>query len=72
MCYPKGEFRVGPQGMWLGKVGGTEVSIGSAQYGPRKRTQLVLDVVPGRSFALESPRGKQFQPRSRAFTPEGG
>jgi len=36
-----------------------------------KHTQLVIDVVPGRSagFSLEAPEGKRFLTRGRAFSP---
>jgi uncharacterized protein len=46
------------------------VWISGSQFEAWKHTQLVLDVVPGRGsgFSLETPEGKRFLSRSRAFT----
>lgn len=32
MCYPVGDFRVGPQDVLLGKIAGCEFYIGAAQF----------------------------------------
>jgi hypothetical protein len=70
MCYPAGDFRVGPQDVLLGQIAGCDFYIGAAQFEYWKHTQLVIDVVPGRGagFSLEAPDGLRFLTRSRLFT----
>jgi len=72
MCYPRGEFRVGRQDVYLGSVEGCPVYIGAAQFEYWEHTQLTIDVVPGRGsgFSLEAPEGMRFLTRSRVFTDE--
>lgn len=72
MCYPAGEFRVGPQDVHLGTIAGCEFYIGAAQFEYWQHTQLIIDVVPGRGsgFSLEAPEGVRFLTRSRLFTDE--
>lgn len=66
MCYPKGEFMVGPQDVLLGVIGGCEFYIGKRQWELWKHTCLTLDVVKGRGagFSLEAPHGIRFLIRS--------
>jgi uncharacterized protein (DUF779 family) len=70
MCYPRAEFRVGAQDVFLGTIAGTPVFIGAAQFEYWAHTQLIIDVVPGRGggFSLEAPEGVRFLTRSRVFT----
>ena len=70
MCYPVGDFRVGPQDVLLGQIAGCTFHIGAAQFEYWKHTQLIIDVVPGRGsgFSVESPEGVRFLTRSRVFT----
>ena len=71
MCFPRGEFRVGPQDVLLGHVAGDlPVWIGAAQFEYWRHTQVTIDVVPGRGagMSLESPEGQRFIVRSRVFT----
>ena len=78
MCYPLGDFIVGDRDVLLGvlDVGpeGVPVWISGPQYQAHyqgeKRTQLVIDAVPGRGagFSLESPEGMRFLSRGRAFS----
>ena len=70
MCYPKGDFRVGPQDVHLGEIEGCPFYIGAAQFEYWRHTQLIIDVVPGRGggFSLEAPEGVRFLTRSRVFT----
>ena len=71
MCFPRGEFRVGPQDVLLGHVAGdVPVWIGAAQFEYWRHTQVTIDVVPGRGagMSLESPGGQRFIVRSRVFT----
>ncbi len=70
MCYPKGDFRVGPQDVYLGDIDGCPFYIGAAQFEYWRHTQLIIDVVPGRGggFSLEAPEGVRFLTRSRVFT----
>ena len=70
MCYPAGEFRVGPQDVFLGEIEDCPFYIGAAQFEYWCHTQLIIDVVPGRGggFSLEAPEGVRFLTRSRVFT----
>jgi hypothetical protein len=77
MCYPLGDFLVGDRDVLIGvlDVGpdGVPVWISGPQYQAHyqdKRTQLVIDVVPGRGggFSLEAPEGVRFLSRGRVFT----
>ena len=72
MCYPAREFRVGGQDVHLGRIEGCPFYIGAAQFQYWERTQLTIDVVPGRGsgFSLEGPLGVRFLTRSRVFTHE--
>ena len=70
MCYPVGDFRLGPQDVLLGRVAGCDFYIGAAQFEYWRHTQLIIDVVPGRGagFSVEAPEGVRFLTRSRVFT----
>jgi uncharacterized protein len=70
MCYPVGDFRVGPQDVLLGEVAKCQFYIGAAQFEYWRHTQLIIDVVPGRGsgFSVEAPEGVRFLTRSRVFT----
>ena len=72
MCYPVGDFRVGPQDVLLGEIAGAKFYIGAAQFEYWQHTQLVIDVVPGRGsgFSAEAPEGVRFLTRSRVFKDE--
>jgi uncharacterized protein (DUF779 family) len=72
MCYPVGDFRVGPQDVFLGDIAGCKFYIGAAQFEYWQHTQLIIDVVPGRGagFSVEAPEGVRFLTRSRLFTDE--
>jgi len=72
MCYPKGDFRVGPQDVLLGEIAGCKFYIGATQFDYWRHTQLIIDVVPGRGsgFSVEAPEGVRFLTRSRVFTDE--
>jgi uncharacterized protein (DUF779 family) len=72
MCYPVGDFRVGPQDVLLGEIAECKFYIGAAQFEYWRHTQLIIDVVPGRGsgFSVEAPEGVRFLTRSRVFTDE--
>ncbi|MGY4573678.1 DUF779 domain-containing protein [Bradyrhizobium sp. USDA 3256] len=72
MCYPTGDFRVGPQDVLLGTIAGCNFYIGAAQFEYWQHTQLIIDVVAGRGsgFSAEAPEGVRFLTRSRVFTEE--
>ena len=72
MCYPAGDFRLGPQDVFLGKIADCDFYIGAAQFEYWQHTQLIIDVVPGRGsgFSAEAPEGVRFLTRSRVFTDE--
>ena len=70
MCYPRGEFRIGENDVYLGSVAGVPFYIGGQQYEYWQHTHLTIDVVPGRGsgFSLEAPEGVRFLTRSRLFS----
>ncbi|MEM8551845.1 MAG: DUF779 domain-containing protein [Pseudomonadota bacterium] len=70
MCYPKGEFQVGPADVRLGNIDGADVFISGPQFAAWQHTQLILDVVPGRGgmFSLDNGTERRFLVRSRLFT----
>ncbi len=70
MCYPRGEFRVGAQDVFMGEIGGQPFYMGKSQFEYWQHTHLIIDVVPGRGsgFSLEAPEGVRFLTRSRIFT----
>ena len=69
MCFPLGEFIVGDDDVHLGDIGGAPFYISGPQYEYWCRTQLIIDVVPGRGgmFSLEGPTGQRFLVRSRFY-----
>ena len=72
MCYPAGDFRVGPQDVHLGRIAGCEFYIGAAQFEYWRHTQLIIEVFQwsGSGFSAEAPEGVRFLTRSRVFTDE--
>ena len=72
MCYPQNDFIVGDRDVKLGEIGGAPVYIGAQQFEAWRRTQLIIDVVPGRGgmFSLDNGRERRFLTRSHAFSPE--
>jgi uncharacterized protein len=70
MCYPLGDFRLGPQDILLGEIAGCGFYMGAAQFEYWQHTQLIIDVVPGRGsgFSAEAPKGVRFLTRSRVFS----
>jgi hypothetical protein len=70
MCFPKGEFRVGAQDVYLGEIAGCPFYMGAAQFEYWRHTKLIIDVVPGRGagFSVEAPRGVRFLTRSELFS----
>lgn len=72
MCYPRGEFRIGEQDVYLGEIVGCPFYISGAQFEYWQHTHLTVDTVPGRGsgFSLEAPEGLRFIIRSRLFSDE--
>jgi len=72
MCFQAGEFRVGTNDVWLGRIHGCDFFMSASQFEYWQHTQLTVDVVKGRgaSFSLEIPLGVRFLIRSRIFTEE--
>lgn len=70
MCYPRGEFKVGAQDVYMGEIGGQPFYMGRSQFEYWQHTHLIIDVVPGRGsgFSVESPEGVRFLTRSRVFS----
>ncbi|OUJ73060.1 DUF779 domain-containing protein [Hymenobacter crusticola] len=72
MCFAAGEFKVGTNDVWLGRIHGCDFFMSASQFEYWKHTQLTVDVTKGRgaSFSLEIPHGVRFLIRSRMFTQE--
>lgn len=72
MCYPRAEFKVGAQDVYMGEIGGQPFYMGKSQFEYWQHTHLIIDVVPGRGsgFSVESPEGVRFLTRSRVYTDE--
>ncbi|MEZ5898114.1 MAG: DUF779 domain-containing protein [Hyphomicrobiaceae bacterium] len=70
MCYPRAEFKVGAQDVYIGEIGGQPFYMGKSQFEYWQHTALIIDVVPGRGsgFSVESPEGVRFLTRSRVYT----
>jgi len=70
MCFTAGEFKVGGNDVWLGRIHGCDFFMSASQFEYWQHTQLTVDVVKGRgaSFSLEIPLGVRFLIRSRIFT----
>lgn len=70
MCYPRKEFRVGAQDVYMGEIGGQPFYMGRSQFEYWQHTALIIDVVPGRGsgFSVESPEGVRFLTRSRVYS----
>jgi uncharacterized protein (DUF779 family) len=72
MCYPRGDFRIGANDVFLGLIAGCPFYIGGQQFAYWRHTHLTIDIVAGRGsgFSIEAPEGKRFVTRSRLFTDE--
>ena len=70
MCFPRGEFKVGQEDVFLGTIVDTPFYIGGSQFEYWQHTHLTVDVVKGRGsgFSVEAPEGVRFLIRSRVFT----
>ena len=70
MCYPRDEFKVGAQDVYIGEIGGQPFYMGKSQFEYWQHTHLIIDVVPGRGsgFSVEAPEGVRFLTRSRVYT----
>ena len=70
MCYPRGDFKVGAQDVFMGVIGGQPFYMGKSQFEYWQHTKLMIDVVPGRGsgFSVEAPEGVRFLTRSTVFT----
>jgi uncharacterized protein (DUF779 family) len=69
MCFPRGDFKVGQQDVYLGTIVDTPFYISGPQFEYWQHTHLTVDVVPGRGsgFSVEAPEGVRFLIRSRVF-----
>ncbi|ATB30270.1 DUF779 domain-containing protein [Melittangium boletus] len=72
MCYPRGDFKLGQEDVYLGTIVDTPFYMGGAQFEYWQHTHLTVDVVKGRGsgFSVEAPEGVRFLIRSRVFTDE--
>lgn len=70
MCYPRKEFKVSAQDVFMGEIGGQPLYMGKSQWEYWQHTHIIIDVVPGRGsgFSLEAPEGVRFLTRSRVYT----
>jgi uncharacterized protein (DUF779 family) len=69
MCFPRGDFKIGQQDVYLGTIVETPFYISGPQFEYWQHTHLTVDVVPGRGsgFSVEAPEGVRFLIRSRIF-----
>jgi uncharacterized protein (DUF779 family) len=69
MCFPRGDFKIGQQDVFLGTIVDTPFYISGPQFEYWQHTHLTVDVVPGRGsgFSAEAPEGVRFLIRSRLF-----
>ena len=56
MCYPRGEFKVGAQDVYMGEIGGQPFYMGGSQFEYWQHTHLIIDVVPGRGSGFSVKR----------------
>jgi uncharacterized protein (DUF779 family) len=70
MCFPRGEFKLGQEDVFLGTIVDTPFYISGSQFEYWQHTHLTVDVVKGRGsgFSAEAPEGVRFLIRSRVFT----
>lgn len=70
MCYPRHDFKVGAQDVFMGVIGGQPLYMGKSQFEYWQHTHIIIDVVPGRGsgFSLEAPEGVRFLTRSRIYS----
>jgi hypothetical protein len=69
MCFPRGDFKIGQQDVFLGTIVDTPFYISGPQFEYWQHTHLTVDVVKGRGsgFSVEAPEGVRFLIRSRVF-----
>jgi hypothetical protein len=69
MCYPRGDFKIGQQDVFLGTIVDTPFYISGPQFEYWQHTHLTVDVVKGRGsgFSVEAPEGVRFLIHSRVF-----
>ncbi|MDC0713933.1 DUF779 domain-containing protein [Stigmatella sp. ncwal1] len=69
MCFPRGDFKIGQEDVFLGTIVDTPFYISGPQFEYWQHTHLTVDVVPGRGsgFSAEAPEGVRFLIRSRIF-----
>ncbi len=72
MCFPKGEFLIGSQDLYLGEIEGCGFYMAADQFEYYKNSHITVDVSPGRgsSFSLEIPLGLRFMAVSKLFSDE--
>jgi uncharacterized protein (DUF779 family) len=72
LCYPQGEFKVSPNDVYLGNIGGAPYYMGRRDFEFWQNTHLIVDAVKSRggTFALDGPDGSSFICRSRLFSDE--
>lgn len=70
MCYPRQDFKVGQNDVYLGDIADQPFYIGGLQYEYWSHTQLTIDITPGRGggFSVEAPEGFRFVTVSRLFS----
>lgn len=72
MCYPRNDFKIGGNDVYLGSIADTPFYMSGSQFEYWKHTKLTIDLVKGRGsgFSVESPEGYRFLTRSEIFTDE--
>ncbi len=70
MCYPRDEFKIGQNDVWLGTIADQPFYIGGQQYEYWSHTHLTIDITSGRGggFSVEASEGVRFVTVSRLFS----
>ncbi|GAA3862020.1 DUF779 domain-containing protein [Celeribacter arenosi] len=70
MCYPVGEFPLGPHDVQLGVIDGADFWMSGAQFEVWKHTQIILASAPGSgaAFSLDNGGSERFVIQSRVFS----
>lgn len=70
MLFPKNEFFIDGNDVFLGYVGGIPFYMSADQFEYMRFSKITIDISDGRgsSFSVEAPTGKRFISNSRLFT----
>ena len=71
MCFPAGEYLIGPGDVLLGRIGGCPFYMDARQYRAWHQELLILDVEPGEpeGFSMAAGEGLHFVTRTSVPDP---